>query len=575
MLKKILRKYIGLGLPVRSFVLDFSFPETSLQLQVGSGSYLELFMQLEEEKENPNQYFSILWSIVKHLNRCVLNPKQRLSFTHQILRLFYPKAIESVLQLAQKNGGVSDIPEPENNAQALKYISEISKTLAISYQIIFYKIYKSNNFQYVRKRHLRQECVSSIFELMLLRQQALAQRYQLLDEMDWRAINSLFHAMQLYEEKELNIHWATLSKQLAIKTGRNRVSWQTLFTQIHLTAQFDMLRWSRHLQWVIGSYVDGVKDSVTVSLLGSIKPTSNQRIASFSNPPLLLDFNGLNNAIRQDCMGLLQCQKKRNNKLLPARFSRFIETERFVVFHQLMLGAIETPIHQPQPQPQSTDRSIGSAMKDLRIYVGFNDVFSLLAHQQSSFAHEVRLADVLARRSAKIAKDHTVTETSLWLLVEQTSEMLRLSTEENNYTTRINLGSIVAYGISEDEIKRPKLAVVARIYRPNNKRVIIDLHTLANYAESVIVTLNGKPQKYKALLIYDIRYGAHWRIVLQPQNLAIGFDQLLIERHGKKISIALEKWHSATNDFYLYSITLTSADLGISGEPQYPINHEP
>lgn len=563
MLKSILKKYFGLGLPVRNLDLDFNLPEISPQLQIGSGSYRELIRQLNEEDEVPEQYFSTLWNLTKHLNRCKMKTQQRIDFTQQMMLLFYPKAAEHIVRLAQKNAGLADIPEPEDRAQALRYISEISRVMAVSYQILFCQIYQGSNFRYARSNRLRQEYVSAILELFLLRQQALNLRYKNLEDADWRCINSLFYAMYHYHNEDLHKNWPTLSKQLEIDTGRSAVSWHTLFCQIHLTGQFDMLHWPRHLQWVIASYVDGVKNAASITLMGTENLNRNQKIVYLSNPQLVLDFYHLNEAIRKDCMGLLQSQKNRDIGLLPARFARFVDTERFVVFNQLMRGTLNT-------LSQRDGVENGSEIRDLRIYVGFNDVFSLLAHQNSPFAHEKRLADVLARRSAKIAKDHTVTETSLWLLVEQTSEMVRLSTEENTYTTRISLGSIVAYGMDEDEIKRPQLAVVSRIHRPNNKRVIIDLHILANYAEPILLTLNTSPQKYKALLIYDIRRRGHWRIVLQPQNIAIGFDQLVIERKGEKIPITLETWHSATNDFYLYSITLTSTDLGMQGEPQYP-----
>lgn len=562
MLKRVLKKYFGIGLGERNLVLNFNLPEISPQLQIGSGSYRDLIKELNELEETPEQYFSMVWNITKYLNRCRMQKNQRIDFTKEIMQIFYPKAIENIIKLAQKNSSLADIPESEDRAQTLRYIAEISKVMAVSYQILFSQIYKSGNFRYARSYRIRQEYVSTILELFLLRQQALSLRYQILDDTDWHSINSLFYAMYHYHNEELYENWPTLNKQFGIEKGRNKISWNTLFCQIHLTGQFDMLHWPRHLQWVIASYVDGVKDAAIISLAGKEKLNRNQKIVYLSNPKMVLDFHNMNEAIRKDCMGLLQSQKKRDINLLPVRFARFMDTERFVVFNQLMRVTSNN-------MSQRDELKNGAEICDLRIYVGFNDVFSLLAHQNSPFAHEKRLADVLARRSAKIAEDHTVTETSLWLLVEQTSEMIRLSTEENNYTTRINLGSIVAYGIDDDEIKHPKLAVVSRIHRPNNKRVVIDLHMLANYAEPVLVALNNNPQKYKALLIYDIRRSGNWRIVLQPQNIAIGFDQLVIERKGEKIPITLETWHSATNDFYLYSITLTFADLGMSGEPHY------
>lgn len=587
MLMKKLRKYIGLDLPKRDLSLNFDLPTISAELQVGRGSDGELFRRLNEVKDSPAEYFDILFNVIKHINRCALSPRQRLSLTRQVLRLFYSKALESLVQFGRKKREGGDIPDPEDRKQALRHIAEIAKTLVMSYQITFSRIYKSSNFKYARAHQLRQECVSFIFELTLLRQQALALRYQLLDASDWRGINTLFYVMHLYETEDAQKPWPTLKRELGVDKGRSSVSWQTLFAQIHITAKFDMLRWPTHLQWIIGTYVDSVENSVSIALFDSgrlgrnqmiaycyaTQPASQEILATARDPALLLDFSGLNEAIRKDCRSLLQAKKKRDLSALPVRFARFPETEHFVVFNQLMHGMLETE--------SSLNLDDGTVVKDLRIYVGFMEVFSLLRYQKSDFATEERLTDVLAQRSAQIAEDHTVAKTTVWILLMQDDNMVRFSTEENSYTTHISLGSVLAYGVGKD-INRPKVAVVARIYRPTHKRVVIDLHILADYAESVLMTVNtaqqaasaaprtGKP----ALLLHNSASGERWDLMLQPQDMYVGVDQIAIHREKKEYAVELETWRNATNDFHLYNTTLTSEYLGVSKDPEYAATKE-
>lgn len=570
-----IRHYFGLDLEPRELPLNFDFPRISTQLTAGSGSAGNLMGQLREASEAPAEYFAALLNVIKHLNRCALRPRQRLALTRDILNLFYPAALEQLVKLA-KGGGV---PEDEERKQTLSRMADIAQILTVSFQILFAGIYGGSNFKYARGRGLLQESVSRIFELMLLRQQARALRYQLLEEADWRCVNTLFYLMCRYED--VRLARPTLQKRLGLATGRVAVNWHDQFVQLHIAAKFDMLRWPTHLQWVISNYVYGVENSVPIRLSDEAQPGRHELIAycyaggaalaQAQKPPpgpaLLLDLSGLSEAIRKDCQGLMQAKKKRDIAALPPRFARFPETEHFVISGQLLdalAGAGSDLLVERE-----------TSVQDLRIFVGFMEVFSLLRHKQSEFAGDERLADVLAKRSALIAADHTATATSVWSLLVQNDSTVRLATQESSYTTRMSIGSLLAYGVGED-INRPKVAVVTRIHRPSNKQVVIDLHSLANYAEPVLMTVNaarqptnsprtGKP----ALLLHDRMQRGAWQLMFQPQDVLPGVDQIAIHRQRQEYPIDLESWRNATHDFHLYSTSLSSAHLGISGEPRY------
>lgn len=569
------RHYLGLDLPPRELPLKFEFPRISTQLTVGHGSAGNLMRELREASEAPADYFGVLLNVVKHLNRCAMKPRARLALTRDILGLCYPLALEQLAKHAQ-NGGV---PEEEARRQTLGRIADIAQILGVSFQILFAGIYAGSNFRYARGHALLEECVSCVFELMLMRQQARALRYQLLEEADWRCINTLFYAMSCYEDVQQAR--PTLPKRLGLAVGRAHASWQDQFVLLHVVARFDMLRWPSHLQWVIGNYVYGAGDSVPVRLDDGKPMGRNEWVAychgdqaasrlALKPPPgpaLLLDFGGLGEAIRKDCMGLMLAKKKRDSAAVPARFARFAEPEHFVISGQLLRGLSDAvPVEGVENETR---------VADLRIFVGFMEVFSLLRHKQGEFAGQERLADMLAKRSALIAADHTATETSVWSLLLQNDSMLRLCTQESSFTTRMSIGSLLAYGVGED-INRPRVAVVARIHRPSNKQVVIDLHSLADYAEPVLMTVNaaqqpgngprmGKP----ALLLHDRLQRGAWQLMFQPQDVLPGLDQIAVHRKRQEHALDLQSWRNATHDFHLYSTSLSSADLGISGEPRY------
>lgn len=141
----------------------------------------------------------------------------------------------------------------------------------------------------------------------------------------------------------------------------------------------------------------------------------------------------------------------------------------------------------------------------------------------------------------------------------------------------MSIGSLLAYGLGEG-INRPSLAVVSRIFRPFHKVVVIDIHSIASYAEPVMITVNASEKESHdmkkarpALLVYDKKRPGGWGLMFLPQDILLGFDQLATHRNKQALKINLENMHNATTDFYLFSTSLASVQLGIEGEPDYAI----
>lgn len=116
MILKKIKKYFGLDLPVRDIILQFQLPSVSEQLAVGYGRDKNFIDRLDAAKENPEEYFSILRNAIKRMNRCAMKPRHRLILTREILELFYPAALESLTEMADKKrnsggGGVKTFPK--------------------------------------------------------------------------------------------------------------------------------------------------------------------------------------------------------------------------------------------------------------------------------------------------------------------------------------------------------------------------------------------------------------------------------------------------------------------------------
>lgn len=570
-----IRQYFGMDLPDRVLVLNFTLPKVSGRFKASNSADGDLSRALEEAKGSPSEYFGLILAEIKHINRCAMKPQQRLALTRDLLKLYYPMALAQIVRHAK----TGNVPEEDERRKTLNLLVDIAQILIVSCQILFAGYYGSSHFQYARSRKAVQECALRIFELLVLKQQARALRYQLLNEQDWQLANTLFYVMSCYED--VGQPFPTLQKILDAG-GRSVVSLREQFALLHMVARFDMLRWPTHLQWVIESYLRSIEHAVQTRLAeGDAKPGRNELIAYCygqhpasaqplampAGPALILNCTSLTDAIRKDCMGLLQAKKKRDVAAMPARFARFPEAEHFVISDQLVRGlgngAADDGVEK------------GIRVADLRIFVGFSEVFALLRHKQGQYAAEDRLADMLARRSALIAEDDAATEKSVWTLLIQNEKMIRLSTQETGFTTPMSIGSLLAYGVGES-INRPGLAVVARIFRPSNRVVVIDMHSIANYAESVIMTVNaseqtmaGTRQGKPALLVYNKKSLGGWGLMFPPQDVLPGFDKLAMYRNKQEFEINLESRRNATNDFHLYATLLTSAQLGIEGEPDY------
>lgn len=568
--------FLGIGLPSRSIPLAFSLPAPSDKFQASDTDDDDFLDDLAIVKDLPAAYFARLLEEVKYVNRCSMSNQKRWAINHDMLKLFYPAA-QTQIALLSKTG---DVPESDQHKTVLLHIIEFCQILIVSYQLIFADYYASSNYRYARARTKVLTCASRILELLTFKQRARGLRYQLLDDTDWAIANTLFYVMYRYEDVYQPL--STLKKELDMGHHHHKISLYQHFMQLHLSSAFDVLRWPTHLQWVIGSYVRSIEQPALIrpddGTLGEhdlrvycygTSPANTRRLAHPPGEALLLDCHPLIHAMHKDCVGMMRAKTQRNVSQSLPRFANLPEAEHFVIFDQLVRGLEYNNIKPIGHVEQNVN--------DLRIFVGFTEVFGLLHHRNSIYASEERLADMLARRSALIAEDNAATHESIWKLLFQDDKIVRLSTQETDFTTAMRIGSLLACGIGEN-VNRPSLAMVSRIFRPCAKVVIVEIHRIADYAEPVLMSVNAPSdqpllahQKKPALLVYDHKQPGHWSLMFPPQDVVLGIDHFAIHRQKITHPVHLHGIRHATNDFYLFSTALESAQLGITGEPDYPI----
>lgn len=578
-IRKNVRSYLGMELPQRDIPLHFVLPAPAMGMKLEDLGSKEAQADLADAARMPQEYFKLLHSKIRFLPRVPVSGGQRLNQLEIAEQLFFPKAVEQVAELA-KHGG---IPDSEIRQQVLDGIAEIAQAMMQSYQIVFQEYYSGDNFRYARNHDEVLRCATRILELVAFRQTVLGLRYQQLSERDWQTANATFHVMHLYEDTSAPV--VSLGKLLNLSASYHYSSLQDVFITIQLIGLVDLMSWPTHLHGFLRNYIVAVPTPVQFKLDdGSSALDRNsyiaechgktplRRVRGTSRSALILDCHVFIDAVRRDGMNLVASKRDRKPDLMPVRFFRIQDIERYVVSDLLTKAYLmnETTIVPEQEQKAA----------DLRVYVGFQAVFSLLRNTFNRGDSE-RLVDKLAKRSALLAEDHVATTESVWFLLYQDGKLIRLRTQETQFTTSMEVGALLSYGMGEEAVNSPRMAVVTRIYRPSAKTVVIDLFRLSRYAEPVAIfpksdlgEVAGTEQGYAALLLHDELIGG-WCLAFPPQGILLAVKEMTLKHGDKSYDLTLAGLRNVTTDLYVFATSLTSEQLGMEGKPEYPDPKKP
>jgi hypothetical protein len=559
-----IRNLIGFDLKRRDVPLNFKFPVISHRVEAKNTWGLSFYDSLDRNSADQYSYLKLIMGRIKHLNRCQISTHQRWTTTNEIIDLFYKRALK-VLRLHSETGGM---PESGDRKNILMITSGICEILIISCQIIFNNYYQSSNFNFQKSRQKFKKVGLRIFEIFSLNQQLKALRYQLPTSNDWDALHIVFLTLKSHDDIFEN--QITLKNKLEIESTRTVAD---LYSGIIIFSHFKPLEWPTHLQWIIEKYLNSSlksinffeADSNSINRRDFIKVDGfegdSSKLLSVKDPQdlsIFLDCSEFFLQIRADCMALIKCMRSRQIKDIPLRFSRFKEADRMVISHKLINGIDHVKVYDLDNKCDQ--------LRDFRLFIGFSEVYELLQHQQGDFAREERLADALAKRSAIIASDHYSGNETLWTLVYEKFDKIRLRTQESNYTTPMKIGSLLAYGIG-DSVKRPVLSVITRIERVDRKTVTIDLEIIGRHAESAVISLKQKNGNIgnRAILISKDEKSIHSGLLVQPIEVLWGLDEFSLHRKGVVESLHLDTLQIATSDFSLFSTQLPAVQLD-SGE---------
>jgi hypothetical protein len=288
----------------------------------------------------------------------------------------------------------------------------------------------------------------------------------------------------------------------------------------------------------------------------------------------VIDYSILALSIRKDYVELSRARTDRNHFAMPPRLAQlepvYQTATGYLLHHNLAL-----------PHKWADISSSRQRHRDLRIYTGYNEVRShLLAifRGGSRMQRSRELSNLFAQRSAVIGEDDSSTRESLWYVLYDSEQQMRIKTQETRFTNRMFIGNLLAYGFGAAEVSKPRIGKVNRIYRPETGTVIIDIEYLASFATPIALhkrnpAAETEPGKIKvvgkplaALLIYHPTRG--WGVITPPQDSFWEKTPVGIQT-GKRVTLGeLAEAQDVTDEFHWFQV---ASDSFPSKAPEYPV----
>jgi len=573
-------RFLGTGLPARTLDLRFD-----CLLPRGSRHRPDVDPQrvrtlYATERENP---WALLATITEHarlVNRSRVSIDTRFELAEIGLAAVAGTGRGLVTEQLARRGGV---PEESGHREALTAISTALRVLLTAYELVFQTDYGKGRFWYVRARRRVHQCAHRLLEVIGMIQHVSALRYQRLDGDLWRTANTVYRVMLDYELVE--IPQDTVGALVSALAGRQSRSIQDLYAALQVPEIIGCLTWPEALFPFALDYCRLVRDGVRLlpsdgSACGEFqiltgcyadREPTREPIPENLGPAILIDYANLALQARADFDQLRQARTTRNPRSLPRRFAPLHPSQLLAAGYLLMGIAERRPLAWTAPGSRPAER-------DLRIHTSFPDVYDhLLAIFETTgrVAATRELSDMFAQRSAAIGEDHTATEASLWYVLQEAPDYLRLHTQETRFTHRLTIGSFLAYGVGETGIRRPRLGKVTRIQRPDTGMVQVDVTIIADYARPGairpfegtmapnVVTPTAAP--IRVLLTYGDAAG--WGLLLPDQAQFWEDSTVLLISGDKDIRLELGELRDLGEGYCLFRLK-ARLDQGV--RPAYP-----
>ncbi|WP_296922265.1 hypothetical protein [Thiohalocapsa sp.] len=576
-----LQRLLGVGLPPRNIDLRFPLPPRNRRGRRPPLTPERAHVALGQRSTTPEEYLKELLAIVLDVNRWPLSPKRKFPLLESLAGWFYVAAAPALLELLADDGG---IPEPAGRRHVLELHDRCAAALMDGYRILFARDYGRSNFFYVRARNRTYRCACRMLELIKLRQRIAGMRYLRLDPDAWRTAHTVFAAMRACEPVDVVLDTLSLRNQSLDR--RTQASLRQHYVSLASYGILDYTGWPERDQLAIDVYAAAAPDAIRVTELDprldprpwylyascyddeppAHRPPDDAR----QGPTLLFDHRALAAHIRDDTRALAAAIAARDNFRTPPRLARIESARRTPVAYLLQRNLrINDDWTDDAPTPEQH--------RDLRIYAGFPEVrahlLAVFRRDDGRVKRSRELSDLFAQRSAMIGEDDSAPQQSLWYVLRDSQNSMRIKTQETRFTNRMFVGNLLAYGFGEDEVRTPRIGKVNRIYRPMTGMVLLDIDYLANFGTPVRLfacrtgqtadasedptlapvseqDLAGEPMT--ALLIHHPQH--RWGIITPPQDRLWQGATVCIQT-GKRLTRArLGEALDVTNEFCRFQV---------------------
>ncbi len=568
----VMRQFMGWDLSKR----DLTFHYSLAAVRNTAKPVLSHLFQLEKLRKNSDHDKEMLRQLlfkVRQLNRCSLGVRHRLALNEHIVGLFYAPAMGLFAQYS-KDGGV---PDSEDRQQTLDGMIEICHALMNSYKSVVGKLYAASTFRYAHSLNEFDVSCFRILDLLRLKQRIKGIRYQELSDVAWQTANSIIYMMLEADraDKQMVLMAGKYIKSSEVKTMRMR----DLYSELQISHRFQLLKWPVQWQMLLDCSIglgdfkltfskdeeqsQGLLKYQTISYFDDCIATRAQRRHDQSIPGLLLNWDKLHQKITSDFAQVLRAQKNTDPAQITKHLTLLSAPER------LALAQLQSDTFFQKKEEIS---DIFQRLPDLRIFVGFSEVFHLLAHIASDGGWQKvgqRMSDLLARHSSALSEDDIGTVESAWFIHFHHATSLRLGTQETRYTKNMKIGEITAYVMTPEDIRRPCLGVITRISRPQAGSILIDIEKTSSHAESVWVNKTSiqndaqfdKENAFPGIIGRDGVNGMSL-FLANIYRVAEG-SILLIEQNSIISKVVVGNIISVTKGFTLTAVRLISQDISV------------
>jgi hypothetical protein len=559
------RAFLGRDLLPREIAIKFSVP---LPLAREKQPKFRELAFLKKENDDPDadiNYFKVLQKNLRQLNRCKMSLLKRFVYNESFIVAFYPMILKNVRNYLQDGG----VPDPTPRQEMLDVLVDIIRQLTESYKIIFRAIYSGSHFQFARLMPQFEKSAYRILELYKLKQRVMGLRYQTLSEQAWLTINIIFQV--LWTLGKTGFERVALE---GISVNRSEVfntSIVDLYLSLQMVQRFNLSKWPTEWQFSFDRFDQTMRTlleisedngskltrSTTICYCYDTRSSRSERVGETGSrgTALMINWQHLTRKVMADYFQFFN-EKGQSSRVDMTRKFEFLSFVEGLALVELQLECIKN-----DALVLSSDELNGQPC-DLRIFVGFKEIYPFLHNLNYHSDMEkvgTRMVDLLAQRSAVLAEDHVSTTASVWQMQYQDKQVLKLKTQETQFTTGFKVGSLVAYGFGNEGIQKPALGVVARIFRPSAKTVFLDIHFVGQDAEPILVTPDlasldvfdeqGKQVMY-AISTIDVLGDAI--LLFPPHSHFVERNTLVIKRVKGQQLVTLGKLLSVTKTYLCY-----------------------